>query len=260
MYMASLSVYFLLRVRFNISDSDIRKRYEIFLHGAPWILCLATSITGAAMKLFNPIILPEFGCWIGVWPFECLDPEIECERGGDYKENQDLVPWLLSFAWMFLAFFIVLVSNSLIYQSIRAQEKRNSAYGTADMVNRTASLRSAPSLQAIDTQPSSMAFSRSNRNGLDDSSQSRATLYRSMLYVSFTFFTAIWSFLPWWGNKVQVSRLFRLFFASMAQIFIPTQGVFNLFVYVRPRYLRLSSENPEWSWFKAIRTPLYQAP
>lgn len=64
-YMASLSFYFLLRIRYNVSDEVIAKKYECFLHFVPWFVCFATCVAGHVLEIFNPMVLPELGCWIG---------------------------------------------------------------------------------------------------------------------------------------------------------------------------------------------------
>jgi len=69
--MACLSIYFLLKIRNNISDTVISKSYEIFFHAVPWKLGFASSIAGLALEIFNPISLPELGCWIGGDPMLC---------------------------------------------------------------------------------------------------------------------------------------------------------------------------------------------
>lgn len=262
LYMASLSIYFLLRVRYNVSDAMFRSRYEIFLHAVPWLFCWVTSIVGASYKVFNAIALPELGCWLGGWPLACTYiPGMECERGNLLEKHPTLLPWIFSYAWLFLTLFIVLVCNALIYKSIRDQEKKNQAYGSDEIVRRRVSLQeAAQSAQSI-RRLQSGGSSRSNRSvRVIEESSSRSVLFQNILYVSFSFFTAIWMFMPWLGLKLQVSAGWRLFFAFMVNIFLPFQGFINLVIYVRPRYLKLYTDNPEWSFLKAVGKSLVQAP
>ena len=250
LYMACLSIYFLLKIRCNISDTVISKRYEIFLHAVPWTFGFASSITGLALELFNPLGLPELGCWIGGDPALCpYIPEMECKRGYKIKENNSWYPWIFSFAWLFASVFVVLVCNLLIYDSIRRQERKNLAYGTPreeSPPKRRASFMSLESMRAI-------SLSSSNTK------MSRAAFVQSMLFVTFAFSTSVWVFLPFLGVKLQVRREVRFFFAIMASLAFPLQGFFNFCVYVRPKYHRLRKEE-EISRSKAVWICLAHAP
>lgn len=101
-YMASLSIYFMLKIRYNVSDSVMAKRYELFLHGAPWFICFVTCVVGLALEVFNPTVQPELGCWIGGYPHFCtILPWMECIRGQVFKDHRNLVPWMFSYLWLF---------------------------------------------------------------------------------------------------------------------------------------------------------------
>lgn len=185
-------------------------------------------------------------------------PDMECERGTAFKRYPNLIPWIYGYAWLFLTFLIVLVCNGLIYKSIRDQEKKNQAYGGNEIVRRRASLQEIAQSPGTLRRQHSTSSSRSGRNSEEVSS--RAVLFQNILYVSFSFSTAIWFFLPWLGAVLQVPSGWRFFFAIMGNLCFPLQGFINLFIYVRPRYLKLRNENSEWSFFKALGTSLAQAP
>lgn len=289
-YMASLSLYFLLKIRFNISDTDMTKRYEVFLHGFPWLLGLATSTAGLALQIFNPIALPELGCWINGAPKYCAwIPDLECKRGYKVKELISIYPWLFAYGWLFLAFFIVLVSNTMIYVAIRQQERKNDRYRHRPSISDMGSVGSAGSAAASNDGSSrrlslasategsrsfvaskrtsiTMQFSRAQRSGSitstgggPNTTKSRAALVQSMYYVVFAFFIAVWMWLPWLGSELQVRAEVRAFLAFGVQIFYPLQGLFNFFVYVRPKFIRLRKEN-HLTRLKAVKRCICDAP
>jgi hypothetical protein len=83
--------------------------------------------------------------------------------------------------------------------------------------------------------------------------QSRIAAVQSLLYVCSALFTAVWVFMPWVGNKLEVTAQWRFFFAFMVNIVSPSQGIFSLFVFVRLQYLRLRETNKDWSRLRCVK-------
>jgi hypothetical protein len=133
-YMASLNIYFMLKIRYNIPDVVIEQRYEIWLHAFPIGMWLTTGITGLSLKIYGPMALPELGCWIGSYPPGCLYTN-SCTVGFRLLQYHDWYVWTFSYMWLFLCFFIVLVNSILIYTAIRTQERRNGQYLAAKLQN-----------------------------------------------------------------------------------------------------------------------------
>ena len=86
---------------------------------------------------------------------------------------------------------------------------------------------------------------------------SRIAAVQSTLYVSSALFTAIWIFMPWVGTKLQVNARTRFFFAFMVNIVSPSQGLFNLFIFVRLHYLRLRETKKDWGRWKCVKECLF---
>jgi hypothetical protein len=126
-YMATLNIYFMLKIRYNIPDVVIEQRYEIWLHAFPIGMWLTVGITGLSLKIYGPLTLPELGCWLGSYPPGCLYTQ-SCTRGYRNFQDNDLFAWTFSYMWLFLCFFIVLINSILIYSAIRKQERRNEQY------------------------------------------------------------------------------------------------------------------------------------
>jgi hypothetical protein len=277
-YMASLSIYFMLKIRYNVSDVVLREKYEFWLHVVPLVFAFGSASLGVALKIFNPISLPELGCWIAPFPVGC-NIVGGCTRGYKLGEHIDLYAWLFAYSWLFAAFAVVLVNNLLIYTSIRHQEKRNSTYLAARIQSRfegeisasatnNASQTFAPPPPGIDNgehQDGDLRNPMRNSHtptlkrlrSMRSVKTSRTALVQSILYVSTAFFTAVWIFLPWLGSKLGVAIQWRFFFAFMVNIVNPLQGVFNLITFVRVQYLRLRATEKEWSRLRCIKTCLF---
>jgi hypothetical protein len=126
-YMAALNTYFMLKIRYNVSDDIIRRKYEPWFHLVPLIQGFTTASAGAGLKIFNPIIIPELGCWIAQYPPLC-DVFGGCTRGYKLDKYLDFYVWIFSYGWLFASFIVVLVNSILIYTAIRKQERRNERY------------------------------------------------------------------------------------------------------------------------------------
>jgi hypothetical protein len=83
--------------------------------------------------------------------------------------------------------------------------------------------------------------------------QSRTAAVQSTLYLSFALFSAVWGFLPWVGHELLVDAPVRFFFAFMLNIVTPSQGVFNLFIFVRLQYLHMRERNKDWSRLNCVK-------
>jgi hypothetical protein len=133
LYTAALNTFFMLKICYNVSDAVMSRRYEPWLHAIPLVYSIATTSTGIAMQIFNPMIpYSDLGCWIAAYPKGCfLRPET-CTRGKRLFASPSASSWYawsFIYAWVFLAFAIVLVNLLLIYTAIRRQERRNERYG-----------------------------------------------------------------------------------------------------------------------------------
>lgn len=129
-YMATMNTYFMLKICYNISDSVFTRKYEMFFHAVPIGFFLITGITGLSLKVFNAIILPELGCWLGSYPRGCIFTNT-CTRGYKIAEYIDWYAWGFGYFWLFLCVAVVLVNSVLIYSTIRNQERRNANYFAA---------------------------------------------------------------------------------------------------------------------------------
>lgn len=289
-YIASLTTYFMLKIRYNVSDEVLSKRYEFWFHAIPVTVAVGGGSIGAALKIFNPIALPELGCWVAPFPRGCHITG-GCTRGYKIGQFSDYYAWALAFSWFFLSFLVVLVTNVIIYSFIRRQERRRVVYLASRVQTATEIAESVAATDPISSKDLSSEAVDSSASQViplpvdeydddDDDSQnldsmnnaelsnasngsqrsiktSRIAAVQCLLYVSTALFTAIWSVMPWIGKKLGVATEWRFFFAFMFNIFNPLQGFCNLIIFIRLQYLRLRVTEPDWTRFQCIKFCLF---
>jgi hypothetical protein len=346
-YMAMLNTYFMLKIRYNIADSVIKSRYEVWFHFIPLLHFSVTVTIGLSLRMFGPISLTELGCWLDSY---CIATNTCTRSGPIFYNHLDWWLWLFAYIWLFVCVLIVSINAVLIYTAIRTQERRNEKYFAAILIQHSEAnlTRSSVSRSSIleksgtssnflsdamvarcigtsmhtkplsedtkvelaqideteetscsgeptETIPTIGDNNHTNNAGNhirlwdddEDPSQhmnrtphqshdrillqqqkqqhhnsiknSRIAAIQSTLYITSALFTAFWIFMPWVSYKLQVRTSWRFFFALMANIASPSQGVFNLFLYVRTQYLRLRETNPEWNRWKCVKTCLFSS-
>jgi hypothetical protein len=146
LYIAVLSVYFLLKIRYNLTDDTLHHKFEIWFHVIPWVVAIGTGSIGVALQIYNPMNIPELGCWVSHFPADCLDAGgLSCTRVYKTVAQGSLYEFMLAYCWLFACFIVVLVSNIMIYRSVRCQERRNEQYlGSMLQLQSQWSLSAAP--------------------------------------------------------------------------------------------------------------------
>lgn len=185
------------------------------------------------------------------------------------------IVWAFASGPLFSSFFVILVANLWINKTIRDQEKRNKSYtNTAvsthflrdtDETPEEVSIEEhesipASGLQSMRNKIVSARRQKSIRGSESSSKVARAAAFQSCLYVFFASMTMIWQFLPWVFFQLQVNEQDRFYVNMGSCLIFPLQGVFNLLVYIRPRYLRHRKEQADVSRFKLMVKSLCEAP
>ena len=129
-YFAALTFYFMCKVCYQCTDAVLSKRYEVYFHVLPLLVAFGGGIIGVSLKLFNPIALPELGCWVAPYPIGCRATN-SCTRGYKIGEYSDWYAWCLAFIWFFLSFFVVLINTTMIYSTIYYRERYGSNHTRA---------------------------------------------------------------------------------------------------------------------------------
>jgi hypothetical protein len=126
MYNASLSIYYLLKIRYNVSDDVLRLRVEPYLHAVSIMFPLATCIACLALDLFNNANL---WCWIAPYPLDCVGSGIKgnddpCIRGNNAWKYR----WGFYFVPLWLCIVTAVVNMALVYRYVRSKDERTLKY------------------------------------------------------------------------------------------------------------------------------------
>ena len=118
-----ISIQYVLTVRYNWPESRMR-RVEVLFFGIGIFVPLALSSTLLLMGAFQP---KNFGtCWVGSDPYFCRDSNVgwckQHKKG--WVDRFPLVRLLVSQVWMALVLLTIIVSMTLLYLTVRSQERR----------------------------------------------------------------------------------------------------------------------------------------
>lgn len=273
-YMTSLSIYFFLSISSGQKDSErLVRKYEPILHAVPIFVSVGLTIAGLVLDVFNPVGFPELGCWMGDYPIGCtLSGSTPC-RGHAMVNHFASMRWTFSLGPLFASFVVIVVANVWINKVIRHQDKQNKTYSVTSNAVSTHFLRDTdttmqPHGDDSVTEPQSFrerfAATRSNSSSVrhreETSKVAKAAAFQSFLYVSAAFTPMFWQVVSWLCFQLQVDERVRYPINLTGNIIFPLQGVFNLLVYNRPRYLRYRKEQPEVSRCKVLLKSLCEAP
>jgi hypothetical protein len=120
MYNASLSFYYLFRIRYGWSSTKLAWG-ELVLHMIPLVFGVATMITSLSLDLYNSGL---FDCWIAPFPQGCKESwknggESTCERGN----NASLYQWVFDVLPKWASVLIVTVNMWLTHRAVLTQER-----------------------------------------------------------------------------------------------------------------------------------------
>ena len=125
LYNASLSVYYVLRIKAGWTPSQI-KRVEPYIHGVPIVFGFSTMIAGISLKLFNAGL---WDCWIYPHPHGCLESwrnngTTDCVRG----DNASLYQWVFDVIPKWLSILVVTWNMVRIHQSVWRKEQASQRF------------------------------------------------------------------------------------------------------------------------------------
>jgi hypothetical protein len=142
MYNASLSFYYLVRIRHGWSTSRIQQKYgvELSMHVIPISFALMTMFAGLFLDLYNSGL---FDCWIAPFPQGCteswrlddsssssntnsngdgeeqVDNMNPCQRG----DNASLYQWVFDLIPKWTSILIVTINMVLVHAAVLRQER-----------------------------------------------------------------------------------------------------------------------------------------
>lgn len=214
LYSGVLAAHFLRSTKSQHRSVGIQTQFEYWepmVHSVIWLFNISAAFAGLALKLYNP---PELGvgCYISQYPKGCAENSaVFCERG----EHSDVYRWVFGGMLVMPVGALIIYCMIAIYLSVRKQlgliERR---YSTAEDQN-CAKKR----LRVVERQ--------------------------GMLYIFSVVGVYLWSGVT--GLLENGGNTRRQFFviALLAEIFLPSQGTFNFFIFVFPLYRQLRSDWPQ---------------
>ncbi|CAJ1952216.1 unnamed protein product [Cylindrotheca closterium] len=235
LYNAMLSCYFLLTARFNFRNSYIAKNVEPWMHFVSIGYPLLTATIGAAAGEYGEMTVNGLVCWLVKFPTNC-----------GYGEGESGEECLSKFiGWVFyglpvLVTFASIITNSLILVLFVQKQ-------------------ALPAPSNYSKRAPSMAQTERDQN-------KRLRLVRTQAILFLASFTVC---IFWTGvlNSVEstaaskeeeLALMCRWFPISVIQaIFMPLQGFLNMFVYLRPKYLKTRKEYPYESKFWSFKRSVF---
>jgi hypothetical protein len=221
MYNACLAVYYFLVIVKGWRDDDIVK-IEPFFHAFSIAWGLGTAVASLFLTLFNQV---GWDCWIGGYPLGCKESwnnngVTTCTRG----DNGSLYKWAFYYAPLWLMITLVTALMCLVYWTVREQERTMHKYQPRASVD--------AAIVAEIKESNSRKIAK------------QAAYYVGAFYAAW-FFPTIFQLVLVTSGKVHFVLLF------LAAVFVPIQGLLNLIVYLRPKYIHYRENCPEQFFFFA---------
>jgi len=276
LYNASLSFYFLFTARFGMKNAQIARRIEPTMHIFNVGFPLITGFIGLFVGVYGE---PEVGvgCWVNRYPKRCgYGPD-----GTDEPCLSVMISWVFG-AWVAMGTLVALiVNNFVIWIFVRRKIKK----GLNGRV-RPSGLSSGGSLDLDEdnkgTSQSSFASSLRTRTNLERSSSQhslvpmnrdtvaaqrrrlRLVSSQAFLFVASYIVCSASTYLLRYFESTSTSYVMEMelpyhnyILMVLQAVFLPLQGLFNMLVYVRPKYLKSKIEFPNesksWAFHRAIR-------
>jgi Serpentine type 7TM GPCR chemoreceptor Srv len=218
LYNGMLSYYYLLTIRFGVKEKTFARRFEPWMHALAIGYPLVTSIIGASINAYHELEV-GFGCWISDYPPGCNEEKGEC--------TNVMLGWIFMGAWMVFIVISIVVIYLMIFCHVRHQ------------------------------------MARTMRSSLSTEQQTKRTkevAIQAFLYVSAFIATFVWTLVL----KVLETQSYDgsdegVLFPVMVlnALLLPSAGIFNLCIYLRPRYVKTRSDFPDETALWAVKRALY---
>jgi len=218
LYNASLSVYYVGKICFGLSNHQMASRIEPWLHAVPIAIGASTMVAGIPLTLYNSGL---FDCWIAPFPQGCEESwrspdgtSTTCIRG----DNASLYQWVFDLIPKWAAILLVTINMIWTYTFVRRTEEKSMRHSVRHI---------SLSVTASTTTRGTIA----NRAVLSQKLATQSYYYVGALYLIYI--------------PVIVTRLFELIAGYVhyemlltIAITIPLQGFWNSLVYLRPRWIQ----------------------
>lgn len=133
LYNAFLSLYYLLVIRFNVTENTLRKYVEPSMHAFAFIFAIGTGVAGLVLQLYN---FATLWCWIAHYPLECNDSrgpdsgQANCERG----DNAWIYRYAFYFCPIWCCIIFACVSMYMVYAAVRKKDAETLKYRRPELM------------------------------------------------------------------------------------------------------------------------------
>mmetsp|Transcript_8141 Transcript_8141/g.14729 ORF Transcript_8141/g.14729 Transcript_8141/m.14729 type:complete len:336 (-) Transcript_8141:770-1777(-) len=225
-YNLNLSIYYLLLVKYQLTEEYIAKRYERYMHAVALLFGLGSAILGLPLTLYNNANL---WCWIAAYPSTCednsgRDGDIPCERG----KNAWLYRWVIYYGPILLMIVVVTGIMIMLTRTVRVEEKRTIEMQT-EIRSQMSSIEHMPPTDVTEEQPHRGSPAPTALWQTHRYERSRQMLHQAVFYLGVFYLT--WLF-------VTINRMYQLVTGDSSypllvlhSMFGPLQGFLNFIVY-----------------------------
>lgn len=258
-YSLSLTIYFLLVIKFDLKDRNISEKYEPFLHAFPIIYASTVSITIYATGNYNPA---GPVCWIASEPLNCRDdPNIDCMSWGD----PDVFKWISAGGPALVVLFVNAIIFVVIWRTVLIQTKKSESYSHSwirrpeedhddaapeQQPNKMFPCSNCLPRKKKPKQPTSPLAERLSKRSKASVRRLKEISNRAIAYIVGYFLTYLFTFvyrvIELSGSKVPFAIIF------LSRFFYPLQGLFNVLIYTYPHVMSHMKNNENTSWLKAF--------
>ncbi|CAJ1953928.1 unnamed protein product [Cylindrotheca closterium] len=280
-YNTMLSFYFLCIARFGISNEKISKCIEPFMHILSIGYPLITGLFGAFMGVYSE---PELSnaCWVNNYPEKCGTVLLDGPGASGEACISPKIAWAFAGMWYIVALFSLAGNNVVIcihvWRQTRSRPARKSptelkaaAEAELGVVNddddESYSLESSSLHLDNHEKPNTGGGSGASVAPLEmdrvpqegDTQLARLKLVRSqaLLFVGSYLLCMLWTvtlrlveaYAGSYEDKLAANNYVLLVLQAW---FLPLQGLLNMFVYIRPKFLKRRQLNPNERMFESM--------
>jgi hypothetical protein len=275
-YTAFPSLYFLLVIKFELSEANIKKKFEPLMHAFPILYSVIMGVFIYATHSYNP---SGTSCWIESRPLGCkTNPDVECESIGNPVVLKS-ISFGIPFYFVFFAnCFILGIIWYKVYSQSQARKKHYRMQSWAAPSRRPedqeetqgpqtqtqekssdkgcshflclSSCAKSPHQQQQDLSSESPLAVRLARPSRAMVQRMREISIRAAAYIIGFLITYIFSIVYrfWQLQEGEVP----FFIIILARFFYPLQGFLNVLIYTSPHVESFRRNHDQCSWLRAF--------
>ena len=264
LYNLSLCIYYHLVICNEWTPTKIRNsRFEWWMNAIVLLYPLSLGVVCLHYDAFNPTLTSPSWCYISEVPWDCnrMD-DVECIRGNNYfwiQFGASIVPVATAVIGGIVC--VVRIWIKVRNQSQLMYRKYNYSNDTLSGANHT---QHGGGGSVISMSSSSMSSSSSLRPNSKSSERTRQAALQAFLYTLAFLLTysapIIQSFIAYFWETTAENR--KIFFATsfLTVLLGPLQGLWNLLIYSRPIYNRISKQHAEYTIWQRLVAVLLGEP